>query len=209
MIDISLAPPISMIAPYTMMPVARLWALALLLARCGQQGAMAQCGVWNGGSAALLAHALPATEVWLFDSFAGMAVPGPKDGAKALDKHERASANWCRGDQAKVREVFQKIGWKEERLHIVPGWFTDTLGDVDTGPLTLLHIDADFYESTLLPLQRFFPDLVPGGLLIVDDYGHWPGARAACDEYLEGAKGYPLRPRDPTRWWRVGEERHE
>jgi O-methyltransferase len=189
------------ITPYTMMPHSRLRALCNLLSWQGKAGAMVQCGVWNGGSAALMADSLPATHVWLFDSFEGLPAPGSKDGAKAHRKFEAASSDWCRGEEARVREVFRKIEWADERLHITPGWFSSTLATVETGPLTLLHIDADFYDSTMLPLQQFYPLLVKGGLLIVDDYGHWPGAKAACDEYLQGDPGNELHAGDPTRWW--------
>lgn len=192
---------IRLVQPYTMMPETRLRALQRLIAQKGMQGTMVQCGVWNGGSAALMAATLPATEVWLFDSFAGMATPGPKDGQKAKDKYDAITNRWCKGEQAKVREVFHTIGWDETRLRIVEGWFSMTLAGAQVGALTLLHIDADFYESTMLPLQHFYPLLVPGGLLVVDDYGHWPGARAACDEYLGGQTSHELCPRDPTRWW--------
>lgn len=191
------------IIPYTMMPNSRLRSLSKLVVWQGKSGAMVQCGVWNGGSAALMAYMLPASDVWLFDSFEGLPPPGPKDGPKAHRKFAAAPPGWCQGEQDKVREVFGKIGWPMTHLHIVPGWFADTLETVDIGPLTLLHIDADFYDSTLLPLQRFYPLLQPGGLLIVDDYGHWPGAKAACDEYLQGALGNELQPGDPTRWWMV------
>jgi hypothetical protein len=83
-----------------------------------------------------------------------------------------------------VREAFDSIGWPEDHLHLIPGWFADTLSSVEPGPIAILHLDADWYESTKLALERFYDDVVPGGAIRVDDYYHWPGCREAVDEFL-------------------------
>ena len=49
-------------------------------------------------------------------------------------------------------------------------------------------MDTDFYESTKIEMKILFPRLVKGGVLIIDDYGNWLGARKAIDEYFEGYK---------------------
>lgn len=194
---------LEVVQPYTMMPVARLEALAALV-HDAPAGDIAQVGVWNGGSAALLADTIrPPRTVWLFDSFQGLPAPGPQDGAKAHDKYSRVGRGWCEGSEEKVREAFAAIRWPDRLLHIVPGWLEDTLDTVDIGPIAVLHIDVDFYEATGLALRRFADLVVGGGLLIVDDYGHWEGARRACDEILP-TPGHVLLPDgDPTRYWRA------
>ena len=192
------------VQPYTMLPTARLDALARLVREAPADGAIVQCGAWNGGSAALLADAVrPRRDVWLFDSFQGLPAPGSRDGAKAHQKYDRVGPGWCGGDAAKVQEVFAAIHWPEELLHIVPGWLEDTLATVDTGPIAVLHIDVDFYAATKLVLQSFVDLMVTGGFLVVDDYGHWEGARRACDEFMPVA-GHVLLAGDPTRYWIMG-----
>lgn len=72
-----------------------------------------------------------------------------------------------------------------DRLHIVEGWFADTFPQVQIERIGLLHIDADWYESVSLCLERFYDRVVPGGFIVVNDYGTWRGCRAAVDEFLE------------------------
>jgi len=196
---------LEIVQPYTMMPAARLAALAQLV-RDVPAGDIAQFGVWNGGSAALLASAVrPPRTVWLFDSFQGLPAPGPQDGAKAHDKYSRVGRGWCEGSEEMVREVFAAIRWPKRLLHITPGWLEDTLPTAKIGPLAVLHIDVDFYEATKLVLMRFADSVVKGGIIIVDDYGHWEGARRACDEFMTVAGRVLLPDGDPTRYWIMGE----
>lgn len=196
---------IDTVQPYTMMPVARLEALAELVrdAPAEYDGAIVQCGVWNGGSAALIAQAvLPPRDVWLFDSFQGLPKPGMKDGAKAQSKYVHVGPGWCQGSEEQVRDVFAAIGWPEKLLHIIPGWLADTMSTVKIRPIAVLHIDVDFYDATKAVLERFADLVAGGGILIVDDYGHWEGARRACDEFMP-TPGNVLLPDDPTRYWRA------
>ena len=146
-------------------------------------GDVVECGVYNGGSAALMASVCTRSplnrSVWLFDSFEGLPEPTEKDGDKA-----RACGWWCHGDLSKVRTIFQKLGVPESCIHIVKGWFQDTFPSVRTGDIALLHIDADWYESVKLCLERFYDSVQPGGFVVIDDYGHWEGCKKATDEFL-------------------------
>lgn len=193
-------PDLRLIQPYTMMPAARLKALASLVQGC--PGVLVQCGVYNGGSAALMAACMPADEVWLFDSFQGLPEPGPEDGGKAHRKfHEIPRGQWCRGNILAVREVFNLVS-PEPPLHIISGWLQDTLSASGCPIPDVLHVDVDFYEATLLALQRFVPSMLPGALIIVDDYGHWRGAKLACDQFFNRpGQGFDDIPGDPTRYW--------
>jgi len=56
------------------------------------------------------------------------------------------------------------------------------------GKIALLRLDTDWYESTAHELKHLYPLLVPGGVIIIDDYGHWEGARKAVDEYITAEK---------------------
>ncbi|MCJ7522626.1 MAG: TylF/MycF family methyltransferase, partial [Dehalococcoidia bacterium] len=85
---------------------------------------------------------------------------------------------------AMVQAIFNQLDISESRFNIVKGWFRDTFPPVQTGDIALLHIDADWYESVKLCLERFYDSVRPGGYIVIDDYGHWEGCRRATDEFL-------------------------
>ena len=71
-------------------------------------------------------------------------------------------------------------------VRLVKGKVEDTVPKNAPEKIALLRLDTDWYESTRRGLVHLFPRLVPGGVLIIDDYGHWQGARKAVDEYIAG-----------------------
>ena len=91
-----------------------------------------------------------------------------------------------------VRELLRSTGYPSERVHVVRGAVEETLPGHAPDRLALLRLDTDWYESTRHELQELYPRLATGGVLIVDDYGHWEGARRAVDEYFAGAGPAPL-----------------
>jgi len=54
----------------------------------------------------------------------------------------------------------------------------------------VLRLDTDWYESTRLELELLYPRLVAGGIISIDDYGYWRGARPAVDEYFAGRRPF-------------------
>lgn len=199
--------------PHTMTGVARLQALVDAVRHCerrGLEGAFAECGVWRGGS--VLAAILTLQELgvddrdlYLYDTFAGMTAPTEHD----VSAHEPpALETWARAErsgerawselfdseavsEASVRATLLETGYPSERLHLVAGPVESTLPSRAPDRIALLRLDTDWYASTLHELRVLYPRLVSGGVLIVDDYGHWEGARQAVDEYL-GEVGEPL-----------------
>jgi O-methyltransferase len=172
------------VRPYTMVPVPRLRTLWKLANRVHQEklsGAFVECGSCNGGTGAILAHvaARDRRKVWLFDSFEGLPEPRPEDGERA-----RAWVGKCLGQVDLVKEVLSKTGARMDDVEIVKGWFENTLASVQTGPIALLHLDADWYESTMTILEQLYDRVQPSGYLVLDDYGHWPGCRRALDEFM-------------------------
>lgn len=170
-------------------------------------GAFVECGVQNGYSAAFLAattRGARCQHVWLFDSFQGLPEPTAEDGEFAAMEWPGRRGEWCLGSEKRVRRAFAEIGWPEDRLHVVPGWFENTLtpeviGQI--GPIALLHVDADWYGPTLLALERLSPGVVPGGIVAVDDYHYWEGSRKAVEAFAarQGA-GFRVV-RDPDYWY--------
>ncbi len=188
------------IAPYTMTSVERQLACVRAadhVARAGVAGCVVECGVWRGGSSMAAALALAAAgdlarDVWLYDTFEGMTAPTAADRAMdgALASELMARDTDAAGVRAiagleDVRANMASTGYPAERVHFVAGPVERTLPtQAPPGPIALLRLDTDWYESTAHELRHLFPLLAPGGVLIIDDYGHWEGARRAVDEYL-------------------------
>ena len=178
--------------------------------RAGVPGAVVECGVWKGGSmmaAALTLMRLGVTDrdLYLFDTFQGMPPPTEEDVISAYDgyspmRHWRRRANrgaaaestWHYVSAGDVRAALQSTGYPGERVHLVEGRVEDTLPGDAPEAIALLRLDTDWYESTKHELVHLYPRLSPGGVLILDDYGHYEGARRAVDEYFEEVGGRPL-----------------
>jgi O-methyltransferase len=150
----------------------------------GIAGDIVECGVYRGGSASILARAAKDSpfprELWLFDSFEGLPEPTAPDGADMM-----RLAGQLAVPETIARDVVARSGLSADRTHFVTGWFEQTLPQTRTGPVALLHIDADFYEPIRLCLERFYDDVVPGGVIVLDDYAWFPGCRAALHELLQ------------------------
>jgi O-methyltransferase len=190
---------------YTMVSMVRLKKLYELGAELGRSdiaGAVAECGVWNGGSSAMVAAGLASTATtdsterpfWLFDSFEGLPEPTEDDDAQVRDNY---FPGWCTGAVDRVREAHRIAGHPMKQTTIVPGWFDDTLAEhaATIGPIALLHIDADWYDSVMTVLNTLYDQVAPGGIIVIDDYGSWSGCRKAIHAYFgeEGVTALKLR----------------
>ena len=103
---------------------------------------------------------------------------------KTVNEGEEAS-DWCRAGIDEVRGVMESSGFPLERIHYVVGMVERTIPEKAPEEIALLRLDTDWYESTKHELIHLWPRLSVGGVLILDDYGSWRGAREAVDEYLE------------------------
>jgi hypothetical protein len=83
-------------------------------------------------------------------------------------------------------------GYPADRLHLVQGKVEDTLPGAAPARIALLRLDTDWYESTRHELVHLYPRLVPNGVLIIDDYGDWVGAKEAVDEYFAAQPFQPF-----------------
>lgn len=187
--------------PYTKTSLERMVALCRAVEHVHREdvpGAIVECGVWKGGSMMLAARTLRrlggARDLYLYDTFEGMTPPGEADvthyGRRALD-HVAREVHRTRADVHHVVTNLLATGYPAERLRFVKGRVEETLPARRPDRIALLRLDTDWYESTRHELEHLYPRLAPGGILLVDDYGHWRGARRAVDEYL-GRIGAPL-----------------
>src|SRR5260221_9816518 len=128
--------------------------------------------------------------LFLFHTFAGMTPPEAVD----RDLHDRPAAEWLsdHSPQAdmirahcgleEVRQAMCRTFYPWEKIVFVPGRVEETLPASAPETIALLRLDTDWYASTRHELEQLWPRLAVGGVLIVDDYGHWQGARRAVDE---------------------------
>jgi O-methyltransferase len=164
-------------------------------------GDIVECGVWQGGSMLLAAHALAhfgdtSRRIWLYDTFNGMAKPTELDvrwdGAPALptwEEFERNGRKWgFGGPQEHVRNVVYSSGYPRENFVFVEGMVEATLPVTRPDTIALLRLDTDLYSSTYAELAHLYPLLSVGGVMIIDDYGWLLGAQLATDQYIAEQK---------------------
>lgn len=169
-------------------------------------GDVVECGVWRGGNIILARKLAPERLCWLFDTFAGMTAPTELDrkpnGVRAIDSFrvKTASRPWAAASLAEVRSYFAETGTlDDERLRFIVGPVERTLLDPAHLPerIALLRLDTDWHASTKIELEVLYPRLASGGFLIVDDFGHWLGARKAVVDYFT-ASPIKIEPIDDT-----------
>jgi len=188
----------------TMVGPDRIQSLANLAQRLEDEqipGDVVECGVYKGGTAALLARTathsrLPRT-LWLFDVFSGMPPSTAADGPNA-----KPWVGNLKSSAPRVERLLRRTGADLSRVRIVAGLFQETFPTVRIPQIALLNLDADWYESVKLCLETFYDAVVPGGFISIDDYGAWPGCRQAVDEFFS-ARGlsFPLHAVDTAHWF--------
>ena len=170
----------------------------MYLLRRDVPGALVECGVWKGGSVLAMIRALQSQgvddrDIYLFDTFEGMTPPSEVDtsryGASALEALTDPLFSSETFNIDTVRSLILGAGYPEGRIHFVKGRVEDTLPDAAPPAIALLRLDTDWYDSTWHELVHLYPRVSDGGILIIDDYGHWDGCRAAVDQYFEEVEG--------------------
>jgi O-methyltransferase len=189
------------VRPYTMTPPERIYALIEAVGYIVRQkvpGAFVECGVWRGGSMMTAALALKDLncsdrDLYLFDTFEGMPKPeavdvdydgNPAMATFAAQQTGEDTSLSCFADLADVRANMTKTRYASQRINFVKGKVEETIPAQAPETIAMLRLDTDWYASTRHELEHLYPRLSIGGVLIIDDYGAWQGARKATDEYL-------------------------
>lgn len=189
----------------TMTSIERMYALykaVEYIVAAGIEGDFVECGVWRGGSAMMIALALQrfgdtGRTIWLYDTFAGMTSPGARDvqtmsGLRAADiladsPQTEEDPFWGIAPRASVEANLERTGYAMGNFRLIEGDVHQTLADHAPPRVALLRLDTDWYASTRHELETLYPRLARQGVLIVDDYGYWSGAKEAVDEYFSKA----------------------
>ncbi len=163
--------------------------------RADVAGDFVECGVWRGGSSMTVALTLlrlgaTSRRLWLYDTFGQMPAPGQHDrdyAGRAVAGHEASMLGDAGLSLPDVQAAMRSTGYPEEQVSYVRGRVEDTVPSCAPTQIALLRLDTDWYESTRHELEHLYPRLSAGGVLIIDDYGHYAGARHAVDEYFARA----------------------
>jgi hypothetical protein len=186
---------------YSMTGIERMWALtqAYEYVRTNNiLGDFVECGVWKGGNLVLLSSLQEYDEnprmIYGFDTFTGMTAPSKYDtdirgvsAAKMMSQKKKVDGEQSIHAFASMDLVNQNLQDNESKnVRLIKGDVAKTLLDQSNLPskISILRLDTDWYESTKIELELLYPLLASGGVLIIDDYGHYAGARKAVDEYF-------------------------
>lgn len=193
---------IAFVKPYTMTSDERLVTLSRSIDYVVEnniQGDIVECGVWKGGSMMMVAKRLEklkntSRKLFLFDTYEGMSEPGTVDIAwDAISAEEKLNSSdkfegrnvWCYSTLGEVKNNLKLTGYNNDNMFFIQGKVEDTLPHSSIGKISLLRLDTDWYESTKHELDCLYDKLEIGGILIIDDYGHWQGAKKAVDEFIK------------------------
>lgn len=197
------------VRPYTMTSPERLFSLYQSVRYVVENkipGCFVECGVWKGGSSMVIAKMLQFLgeanrEIWMYDTYEGMSEPTEEDkdysGKKAdvlLSNADKADANsvWCFSSLDEVMQNMSKTAYDPSKIHYIKGKVEDTIPDAIPGQIALLRLDTDWYASTMHELNHLYPLLATKGVLIIDDFGHWEGAKRAVLQYFREHDLHPL-----------------
>ncbi|WP_201313625.1 TylF/MycF/NovP-related O-methyltransferase [Dyella sp. EPa41] len=154
------------------------------------QGDLAECGCHVGTSAFFIAQASSHGKLYLFDSFQGLSAPDETD----LDVAESVMP-WSKGggDMTASEATLRHNLSRYDSIAILPGWIPERFAEIADHQFRLVHVDVDLYQPTRDSLIFFYPRLVKGGIIVMDDYGFktCPGATRAADE-LAASEGFQI-----------------
>lgn len=158
------------------------------------QGDVAECGCWRGLSSYQIASNLIkmnfSQQYYIFDSFEGLSEFYKEDGKQTLTVNEDDR----RKEFAYAYDLVKNNLNEFDFIEYKKGWIPERFGEIAEKKFSFVHIDVDLYQPIKDSLEFFYPRLVPGGIIVLDDYGYlnFPGAKKAVDEFLVGVPAFFL-----------------
>ena len=194
---------IDLVKSYSMTPQIRIYNLIKALKHINHKkilGDYVECGVWKGGNIILFKKIIELTndsnrKIFAYDTFEGMTEPDKNDfdisknlNAKILmnkDKEKKTNI-WGVCSLEDVKNNIQSNVKNIDNIRFIKGPVEKTLDIQDNLPekISLLRLDTDWYSSTRKELEILYKKVSPGGIIIIDDYGHWGGSKKAVDEFF-------------------------
>lgn len=195
--------------PFTQTTVERLYSLyqsCLYVINNKIEGDLVECGVWKGGSSMMMAltflsKGVTDKTIFMYDTYEGMSEPSEHDvafdgelAAKKMKEEDKMADDsiWCYASIEEVTKNIESTGYPMDKIKLIKGKVEDTLSLHLPQKIALLRLDTDFYESTKVELEKMYPLLSTKGPLIIDDFGHWEGAKKAVLEYFKKQDYQPL-----------------
>lgn len=192
---------IDLISKYSMTPKIRIYNLIQALRHLEHnevQGDYVECGVWKGGNLILFKKFLEknnliSKKIYAYDTFEGMTTPSSydynlstKESAENILKgdKDRKTNNWGICSLEDVKSNILKTVGNLDSIEFVKGPVEETLNNKIPNKISLLRLDTDWYSSTKKELEVLYDNVTPGGIIIIDDYGHWGGTKKAVDEFF-------------------------
>lgn len=190
---------VSTAKPFTMTSSARMASLVdsvKFISKNKIKGDIVECGVWRGGSMMIIALMLKALgdesrSLYLYDTYEGMPDPTENDidyagvsASEQLANTAKGQGMWCEASIEDVQRNVLSTGYPSQQIHFIKGRVEETIPENLPNRLALLRLDTDWYASTKHELTHLYPILSPSGIVIIDDYGYWQGAKKAVDEYF-------------------------
>lgn len=184
--------------------------LSLAAIASGVPGDFVECGTYTGGTAVIMLEALKrylkrnpgrVVDFWGADSFQGLPPPVESDQQNVLvEANQERMDNVVSGivgkggafrtsKEALMENLKKNKVYEPDHpaagttVHILEGWFIDTLPSADIKSISFLRLDGDLYVSTIQPLEILWDKLSVGGFIYVDDYGSFQGCRNAVNEF--------------------------
>jgi hypothetical protein len=155
-------------------------------------GSVVECGTWRGGMAAGLIETIGLDrQYFFFDSFEGLPDAKEIDGPAAIAYQANVTSehylNNCRASLDDFTQVISRTKLPSSHCHTVKGFYENTLPAFDETairPISVLRLDADWYDSTIICLRKFWNGVAEGGIILIDDYHTWDGCAKAVNEFL-------------------------
>lgn len=145
-----------------------------------------ETGVWRGGAVIFMKAVLQELEmndrnVWLADSFEGL--PAPKKKFPLDQQSKLHQQRILKVSKKEVEQNFKLYDLLDDRIKFIEGWFEDSLPSAPIEKLSLLRLDGDLYESTIIALESLYPKLSVGGFVIIDDFNAFEFCKKAVLDY--------------------------